>query len=138
MGIGLKFARRDVCNVCPENRWSVGTWNWVRCRACGVDSNGDAIQDLDDDFVNGPESNCPLGKWAGVVGKTDAELAAETQTNIERQAADILAGWGFVFAKVTSKADLSTALDKIVTVGKLSAEVVAQLKTNLGIATVGI
>lgn len=64
---GLKLARINTCVACSEFRnASAVHWTYPRCKACGVDSDGDAVRDLDAAFLEGPETNCPENYWVGL------------------------------------------------------------------------
>ena len=76
---GQKMARTRCCRACSE--WRFGNWpavegtRWPRCKMHGTDAvTNDPITDIDDAFAEGPNTNCPLGKWAGLV-PVDIEAA---------------------------------------------------------------
>lgn len=69
---GDKMARIRECSKC-ENRSTRHSSidDWPRCRA---NNNGY----LDDDYMEGPDANCPLGLWAGL-DPIDLEAEAAEQ-----------------------------------------------------------
>jgi len=80
----LGWGRHRRCEACFECVARPGYKDkWPHCEA-----NGKAFRvAIEYEFLNGPESNCPLGKWKGVV-PVDVPASAEEQRQaaIERAA----------------------------------------------------
>ena len=55
---GIKMARIRKCAGCEFNR-NTGAWPWPRC--CFHGESG--APDRDNAFMEGPEGNCPAGRW---------------------------------------------------------------------------
>ena len=130
MSTALKFARNEKCHDCAGYR-HCPLWNWARCKPCGVDINGDPVQELNDDFMDGPVSNCPNHLWDGVKEKTQEELSAERVAMVEVVSTRLIQKWGPVFKAVPTKAEIDTALDEIGVNGKLDVDIIVQLKADL-------
>ena len=117
MGIGLMWARLEVCKRCANYVRRSG-WNWYRCEACGVDSKVHALQDLDSAYRDGPKSHCRLGKWDGIVGKTDAELAAQSIAERAARLPELSAAFIATMQPFIDKldaAEVKSAIDQMVT-----------------------
>ncbi len=62
MDVGVKFARVRKCRWCEWRRSAASSvWQWPRCMNLGATGI-----DLDDAFMEGPETNCPGGLWTGL------------------------------------------------------------------------
>jgi len=69
---GEKLARIRTCQACRHWRAACADyWNWPRCIHGGVE------RDLSDEFLEGPESNCPITAWTGLEPLDLEEVAAE-------------------------------------------------------------
>ena len=78
-----EFARKMVCRDCNEFRRSV-RWPYPRCQAMGLDSNGNAVQELDDEFMQGPKMNCPKALWDRPRPPAEEHSAVGRVTNTEQ------------------------------------------------------
>jgi len=73
---GIKLARIRRCARCEFNR-NTGAWPWPKC--CFSDRTGETGAPLRDDaFMEGPDENCPAGRWAGLE-PVDMEAVAREQ-----------------------------------------------------------
>jgi len=129
MGIGQIQARLEVCKTCDRYVRRAG-WNWYRCEECGVDKNGHAIQDLDSAYRDGPESNCPLGKWAGIVGPTDEQLAAQAETEKRQMVTEWIERMDPFLQKLSDE-EIVVALDAVVVGGYMPQENCDRIKAEL-------
>lgn len=73
---GTKLARKRTCAACPHwaNRHA-DVWRWPHCDCDGVDV------EVDDAFLDGPETNCPAGQWLGL---EPVDMEAERMEGEER------------------------------------------------------
>jgi len=82
---GTKLARRRTCHECPHRATRhASVWPWPRCTYGG----GEGVE-LTDEFLEGPATNCPLGKWhelAPVDVEAEARAAEEAGRRRLRQA----------------------------------------------------
>jgi len=129
MGIGQIKARLEVCKKCDRYVRRSG-WNWYRCDECGVDENGHATQDLDSAFRDGPESNCLLGKWKGVVGLSDEEWAARDKEQQELMLNEWIERMDPFFERLSDE-ETSAALDDTVAAGHMPQEKCDEIKAAL-------
>ena len=64
----IKLARIRRCMHCEKWRnATANVWLWPRCIAGTPAPDGEPTLALDDGFMEGPETNCPLGRWAGLL-----------------------------------------------------------------------
>ena len=73
----LGLARIPVCDACEHCVLFTCGRNWKCCWLKGLDADGRPNVELDETAWKGPESFCPLGKWAGIVGQTEGEADAD-------------------------------------------------------------
>ena len=109
----LADAHDQVCRACPFYIWqSQPGWQWARCWKMGVDADGIPNVELSDEVRK--LGNCPEGHWDGVVGKTDAEVAADLMATHERRAREFIKQNGPLMALAADKVTLYAALDEMV------------------------
>ena len=62
---GEKKARIGRCARC-EHRLNSPGWSWPRCAGSGYDSGNLPRIELNDQYMEGADSNCPKGHWTGL------------------------------------------------------------------------
>ncbi len=130
---GEKLARIRKCQghgasqkACEHWR-NNGGWPWPRCKATGEDGGGLPGLELNDEFFHGPETNCPLGKWAGLepaVPPPPPTYEAQAERFIMRQ--DPL-------LKRLDNRNLSHALLELVAAGRMPREMADAIALKKGI-----
>jgi len=135
MGIGLKLARNAVCRACTGYR-HCPLWNWSRCKHKGVDAIGDPMVEMNDAFMDGPESNCPQTRWVGVKAKTDAEMAAEAKAHTEEVSAGFIARNQPFIDRMADAVEMKAALGEMVVAGHMSDALQTQVLKDLGLVAI--
>jgi len=119
---------RGVCEKCEH--WVARTGDkWPHCEANGKESR----VPLEYEFLNGPESNCPIGAWKDAVPMDVPATAEERRQEAIAAAATsaiaLLKAFGGTVPDKT--ADIETELTALVSDNHLTAEVAAKIEEDL-------
>ena len=121
---GTKLARIRLCQSCPHWRNApANIWRWPRCLFGGDE---DAAPYLDNAFLEGPERNCPAGKWEGL---EPIDMEAEAEESRLLKAQNQVKFWGPVMEALP--VDARTALDIIETAHPLEPEARSAIENEL-------
>jgi len=126
MDAGTKLARIRRCHVCPLR---ITTFPELRkfsefCTAPGFDPERRLT--LDDAFLEGAESNCPLGYWRGLTPvDLDAERAAQLARTRELTAKYLARIVDAVLVSTATRTELEEAVGRLTDAGIVTDEEVA-------------
>ena len=136
---GLVVARLEVCRGCTGYMLTPLLENCA-CRHCG-EAGGLPTQQInmppDQPFLDGLESNCPLGLWAGVKEKDPTQVIADEKASLERTAQRRIRAIQPLLARietsggVTDVEKVNAAFDEMEAVGAMDAVLRAEIERQL-------
>ena len=125
---GKKMARIRKCHRCPHRRTAhAEVWRWPHC----VYGEGDI--ELADQYMEGPEENCPAGFWTEL---EPVDLEAESQQNQQRLRQHVRKSFGLLLEKGLrrmSEANATLFLVEIVEAGDIPDWLAEELATQRGL-----
>ena len=120
---GIKMTRIRKCLRCEHRSTRHSSIDkWPRCKA-----NSNAY--LDNDFMEGPDGNCPIGVWDGLPPvDLDAESEANRAKSIAKETAAMKAVVDILSPDEKSAIEIHSKIDQLVT-----AKIIRHLETALAL-----